>query len=101
MGEMTFKDDNEKITRMCCMLEQQKQEVASIVRPKCEKAIPFMKEFLDSYLSESLGLVCPDLKQLIKSDTCNKFSPIPIEGVKSKYLFFLAPMIKILRGLEH
>lgn len=100
LGETSFKDDKEKITRMCCTYVKQKEEAMEVIKGKCDKAVTFVTDYLDSYLAESLSLVCPDLEKLVKEGECNKMTPVSLDGTKAKYQFLLTPSIKLVKGLE-
>lgn len=101
LGETQFKDDKEKVTRVCCSIVQQKEDLSNLVRNQCESSIPYLNDYVDSLLSDTMTMVCPAIDTLVKGGDCAKLTPLPVEGVKAKYTFALAPMIKVVKLMEH
>lgn len=92
---------SERVKRTCCSIQVAREDLIAAVKPECEKSVPLLSEYVDSYTAETLSLICPDYEKLVKDGECAKLGQLPIEGVKPKFNFMLAPMVKAVKALEH
>lgn len=95
--DANISDDKLRTRRACCNVFKSKQDFVDATKEKCGKYEKLYSEYVDSYTSEAMGLICPDTDKL----DCDKLEPFKLEGVQLKYKFFLSPMLKITKTLDH
>lgn len=92
-----IKDEKERVRRACCAVLDSKTFFLEATKDKCSKHSKLYSDYVESYTSEAMGLICPDADKL----ECNKLSALKTEGVALKSKFFLSPMIKLVKTLDH
>lgn len=90
-------DDKLRTRRSCCAVLQGKKLFIEATKDKCSKYEKLYTEYVDSYTSEAMGLICPEADKL----ECDKLEPLKLEGVQPKFKFFLNPMLKLVKTLDH
>lgn len=95
--EANIPDDKLRTRRACCSVIEGKKLFLEATKEKCSKYEKLYSEYVDSYTSEAMGLICPDADKL----ECDKLEPLKLEGVQTKSKFFLNPMLKLVKTLDH
>lgn len=90
-------DDKFRMRRACCNVLANKVLFLDATKEKCGKYEKLYAEYVDSYTSEAMGLICPEADKL----ECDKLEPLKIDGVTPKYKFFINPMLKLVKTLDH
>lgn len=97
LHEASIPDDKLRVRRTCCAVLEAKKFFLDATREKCAKHEKVYADYVDSYTSEAMGLICPDAEKL----DCAKLETIKIDGVTPKSKFFLTPMVKLIKTLDH
>ena len=85
----------------CCVYQGQKQYLRDAgIKTNCDKYIPNMLGYIDSYFAQLLDLTCPDLTN-DQEDYCGKLKPLSVDGVKSHYRFMLNPVIRVMKTMDN
>lgn len=95
--DMNIPDDKLRLRRSCCSVLEGKEVFLGAAKDKCSKYGKIYEEYVDSYSKEAMGIVCPPAEKL----ECSKLEPLKIEGVENKSKFFLSPMLKLIKTLDH
>lgn len=90
-------DDKLRTRHACCAINNSKKAFLGAIKTKCAMHEKLYAEYFDSYTSEAMGLICPEADKL----ECNTLEPIKIDGLALKSKFFLNPMIKLVKTLDH
>lgn len=99
--EADVKDEQERIKRACCDVLASKKHFMAAIKDKCGKYEKVYSDYVDSYTSESLALICSDAEKMEKDGECETLTPLKLDGVSLKYVSFLNPMLKIVKTLDH
>ena len=91
--------DNEKlrVRHSCCAVLDAKKFFLEGTKDKCSHYEKIYAEYVDSYTSEAMGLICPEADKL----DCGSLEQFKTEGVELKNKFFLNPMVKLVKTLDH
>lgn len=95
--DMNETDDKLRLKRACCGVIESRADFMDATKEKCPQHEKLYAEYVDSYMAEAMGLICPDAKDL----ECGKLEPLKMDGVEPKTKFFLSPMLKIVKSLDH
>lgn len=90
-------DDKLRMRASCCGVIASKSYFIEATKAKCAKHEKVYTDYVDSYTSEAMGLICPEADKL----ECDKLEPLKLEGVQTKTKFFLGPMLKLVKSLDH
>lgn len=90
-------DEKLRLRRSCCAVQAGKTRFLEATKEKCAKHEKTYADYVDSYTSEAMGLICPDTEKL----ECDKLEVLKIEGVQIKSTFFLNPLLKLVKSLDH
>lgn len=90
-------DDKLRTRRACCIVLSSRKDFIDAAKEKCSKYEKLYTEYIDSYTSEAMGLICPDAEKL----ECDKLEPLKTVAVQIRYKFFLNPFLKIVKTLDH
>lgn len=90
-------DDKLRMRAACCGVATSKNYFMEATKSKCAKHEAVYSDYVDSYTSEAMGLICPELEKL----ECDKLEPLKLEGVQPRNKFFLNPMLKLIKSLDH
>lgn len=93
--DANISDEKLRLRRSCCAVLDSKTFFMDAVKTKCSKYEKVYSDYVDSYTSESMSLICPE-----KLD-CKELEPLKLEGVEVKSKFFLTPMLKLVKSLDH
>lgn len=94
-------DDKERVKRACCNVLDGKKRFMNAIKDKCNEHATQYSNYVDSYTSESLGLICPDAEKMEKDGECAKLTAINTDSITRKYDSFLSPMMKVIKTLDH
>lgn len=97
IDEANIPDDKMRMRRSCCAVLQSKSLFLEAVKPKCSKYEKVYSEYVDSYTSESMALICEDAEKL----KCAELEPLKFAGAQVKSKFFLTPMMRLVKSLDH
>lgn len=90
-------DEKLRLRRACCAVQESKAKFMKAMEEKCSSHNQIYSGYVDSYTSEAMGLICPDADKL----ECDKLEALKIEGVQPKSTFFLNPLLKLVKTLDH
>ena len=90
-------EDKMRTRRACCSVIEAKRLFLEGIKEKCSKYEKTFSEYEDSYTSEAMGLICVEPEKL----DCKSLEALKTEGVEPKTKFFLAPMVKLIKTLDH
>lgn len=95
--EASISDDKLRVRRACCAVMDAKKYFLTATKEKCAKHEKIYSDYVDSYTEEAMGLICPSSDKL----DCDKLEAIKTDGVQPKTKFFLTPMVKLIKTLDH
>ena len=90
-------DDKMRTRRACCSVLETKKLFLEAIKEKCSTSEKVYSDYVDSYTSEAMGLICVEPEKL----DCKSLEPLKTEGVESKSKFFLGPIVKVVKTLDH
>lgn len=97
LSEAAISDDKLRVRRACCAVIDSKKVFLAATKDKCSAHEKIYSDYVDSYTSEAMGLICPEQDKL----ECDKLEALKTDGVTNKSLFFLTPMVKVIKQLDH
>lgn len=97
LHEANISDDKLRVRRACCAVLESKKSFLAATKDKCSKYEKTYSNYVDSYTDEAMGLICPADEKL----ECEKLEAIKTDGVAPKSKFFLTPMVKLVKTLDH
>lgn len=97
LHEASISDDKLRVRRACCSVIDAKKFFLAATKEKCAKHEKVYAAYVDSYTEEAMGLICPSSDKL----ECDKLEAIKTDGVEPKTKFFLTPMVKLVKTLDH
>jgi hypothetical protein len=97
LHEANISDDKVRVRRACCAVPEAKKHFLAATKDKCSAHEKLYSEYVDSYTEEAMGLICPSSDKL----ECDKLEAIKTDGVEPKTKFFLTPMVKLIKTLDH
>lgn len=97
LHEANIADDKLRLRRACCGVLDSRKVFIDATKEKCAAHEKVYADYVDSYTNEAMGLICPEPEKL----DCAKLEPIKVEGVAHKSQFFLTPMVKVVKLLDH
>lgn len=97
LHEATISDDKLRVRRACCSVLDAKKFFLAATSEKCAKHEKVYANYVNSYTEEAMGLICPAADKL----ECDKLEVVKTEGVEPKSKFFLTPMVKLVKTLDH
>lgn len=90
-------DEKLRVRRTCCAVLEAKKFFLMGTAEKCANYSKTYAEYVDSYTNEAMSLICPEDSKLM----CQELEQIKIDGVTAKSKFFMTPMIKLIKTLDH
>lgn len=90
-------DDKLRTRRACCAVIASKTLFLDATKAKCSAYTKVYSEYVDSYTSEAMGLICPEADKL----ECDKLEVLKTDGVAPKNKSFLNPMLRLVKSLDH
>lgn len=97
LHEANIPDDKLRVRRACCGVQDAKKLFLDSTKEKCDKYEKLYTDYVESFTSEAMGLICPEQEKL----DCSKLEPIKTDGVQAKSKIFLTPMVKLVKTLDH
>ena len=97
LHEANIPDDKLRVRLACCAVLDAKKIFINATKDKCSKYEKAYGDYVDSFTSESMGLICPETDKL----ECSKLEPIKSAGATPKTRFFLVPMVKLVKTIDH
>lgn len=95
--DANIQDEKLRTKRACCAVLAGKKLFLNATKEKCSKYEKHYVDYVDSYTSEAMGLICPEADKL----GCEQLEPLKLEGVEPRNSFFLNPTIKLVKTLDH
>lgn len=95
--ESTISDDKERLYRACCLVNGSERKFLDVGKEKCREQQKVFADYMDSYTAEAMALVCPQGKEL----DCDKYAPLKSDPSTKRSLFYLLPLMKLVKSLDH
>lgn len=87
----------ERIKQSCCSVAKVRKEYMDATLPHCKQYSQVATELIDSYLAETVGIICPDFETKLRSD-CEKLPKLTAPK-SSNSRFFVRPIINVIQTL--
>lgn len=95
--EANISDEKLRLRHSCCQVIATRKMFLDVTKEKCSKYEKVYSDYADSYTSEAMSLICPEADKL----ECDKLEGLKIDGVEPKNKFFMTPMLKVVKTLDH
>lgn len=95
--DANISDNKLRTRRSCCSVLAIEKLFLEATKDKCSKHEKLYTDYVKSYTSDSMGLICPDQDKL----DCGSLEALKTEGVAPKTKFFLNPTVKLVKTLDH
>lgn len=86
----------ERIKQSCCSVARVRKEFMDATVPHCKQHSQVASDVIDSYLAETVGIICPDFES--KRHDCEKL-PKLVAPKSSNARFFVRPIINVIQTL--
>lgn len=90
-------DEKLRTRRACCAVLGSKKLFIEATKEKCPEYQGIYTDYVDSYTSAAFGLICEEPSKL----KCEELESLKIDGVEPKSKFFLNPILKLVKTLDH
>ncbi|KAG9509416.1 putative cytosolic iron-sulfur protein assembly protein CIAO1 [Fragariocoptes setiger] len=80
----------------CCAVSEIKRQYIDSSRPNCAEHAPAVADLIDSYLADSIGIICPDFEKGMQF--CDKLPKLNFT-TKAKSRFFILPVLDVVQLL--
>lgn len=90
-------DEKLRLRRACCNVIESRKIFVEATKPKCAKSEAVYGDYVDSYTSEAMSLICPATDTL----DCGKLEALKTESVEPKSKSYLNPILKLVKTLDH
>lgn len=97
LHDANIADEKLRLRSACCGVIASKDIFMEATKEKCSKYEKAYEDYVNSYMSEAMGLICPKAEEL----DCGKLEKLKIDGVELKSKFFLTPMLKVVKTLDN
>lgn len=97
LHEANIEDAKMRMRRSCCAVVQSRNYFIDATKAKCGKFEKVYTSYVDSYTEEAFGLICESPEKL----KCSELEQLKLDGVAPKSTFFLNPMLKLVKSLDH
>lgn len=87
----------ERIKHSCCSVAKVRKDFLEATQPACEQHAQVASEMIDSYLAETVGIICPDFEDHKRQD-CEKLPKLAIPKT-STARFFVRPILNVIQTL--
>lgn len=87
----------ERIKHSCCSVAKVHKEFLEATVPTCKQYTQTASEVIDSYLADTVGIICPDFETKPRSD-CEKLPKLTTPK-SSNARFFIRPIINVIQTL--
>lgn len=87
----------DRIKHSCCSVAKVRKEFMDATIPQCKQYSGVASEIIDSYLADTVGIICPDFESKLRHD-CEKL-PKLTSTKPSQARFFVRPIINVIQTL--
>lgn len=87
----------ERIKQSCCSVAKVRKEFMDATVPYCKQYSPVASDIIDSYLADTVGIICPDFESKLRHD-CEKLPKLG-SPKSSNARFFIRPIINVIQTL--
>lgn len=87
----------ERIKQSCCSVARVRKDFMDTTVPHCTQYSQVASELIDSYLAETVGIICPDFESKARHD-CEKLPKLTVPK-SSNAKFFVRPIINVIGTL--
>lgn len=87
----------DKIKHSCCSVGKVRKEFMDATVPHCKQYSQVASELIDSYLADTVGIICPDFESKLRQD-CDKLPKLTTTKTGSAK-FFVRPIINVIGTL--
>lgn len=85
----------DRVKYSCCSVARVRKEYMDATVPTCKQYSQVASEVIDSYLAETVGIICPDSQ---KNQDCDKLPALSV-GKSSNARFFVRPILNVVQTL--
>lgn len=86
----------DRIKHSCCSVAKVRKEFLEATVPHCKQYTQVASEVIDSYLAETVGIICPDFES--KRHDCDKLPKLATPK-SSSARFFIRPIVNVIQTL--
>lgn len=86
----------DRLKYSCCSVAKARREFMETTLPNCKQYSSVSSEMIDSYLADTVGIICPDFEG--KRHECDKLPRLQL-AKSSNSRFFLAPILNVIQTL--
>lgn len=87
---------SERLKQSCCSVARSRREFMDTIVPGCKQFSPVAGDIIDSYLAETVGIICPDFEKMSKE--CDKLPKIEwAKTANSRH--FIRPIMNVVQTL--
>lgn len=87
----------ERLKHSCCSVAKARREFMETTFPHCKQYSHVASEIIDSYLAETVGIICPDFEGRQRNE-CDKLPKLQT-AKSSKTRNFLGPILSVIQTL--
>lgn len=87
----------ERLKHSCCSVAKARREFIDTTIPNCKQHIQTATDLIDSYLAETVGIICPDFEGRQRND-CDKLPKLSV-AKSSNTRNFLGPILNVVQTL--
>lgn len=87
----------DRIKHSCCSVAKVRKEFMDATMPHCKQHSQVASEIIDSYLSDTVGIICPDFESKARFD-CDKLPKLTAPKT-STHEFFVRPILNVIATL--
>lgn len=91
-----FDQVQEQLKVSCCSVAEVRQQYMDSTNPSCKQHTGTASEVIDSYLAETVGIVCPNFEKL--RNDCAKVPRLTPKAPQHRY--FIKPIIDVIQTLN-
>lgn len=89
----------DRLHHSCCAVSRIKREFVETSTANCKQHMQGMAELVDSYVADTIGLICPDFNSPKPRFDCNKLAPLSLGKVPSSR-YFVRPIVNVVQQLS-
>lgn len=87
----------ERIKHSCCSVARVRKEFMDATVPHCKQYSQVASDIIDSYLAETVGIICPDFESKLRHE-CEKLPKLSVaKETTSRY--FVRPILNVVQTL--
>lgn len=88
----------DRIKHSCCSVARVRKEFLDATQPNCKQYSSVASEIIDSYLAETVGIICPDFDTKLRYD-CEKLPKLTTPK-SSSARYFIRPILNVIQTLQ-